>query len=422
MADKNIATLDVAGSVTGAELAVVIQGGQPVLLEIDAIAARTDLSGKADASALAGYLPTSQKGAANGVAPLGSDSKVPSTYLPSYVDDVIEAASQAAFPATGETGKIYIDTSTTPAAAYRWTGSAYSVIGGTPQYASQADAVAGTENTKTMTALRVAQAVDPKFALKADAITAASTVTSGTTLTRVAATGAPTGHYNRPLDCAGGTLTCGGTPVLNDVATVLNTHASTALTLTGSGVTVTAAAGKIAELVYNGSAWVDPSSAVASSAVQRLTATASLPVTDAATASTAETVVLEGMMPALSAGSKFDLDFSFDTPSAGTGTAVYKLRLGGSIGSGLAGSTTVDISPALAECGRWRLGFANCQNALTQAGGPLVAAVYGANAKGAGAYRTSVDTSAATRWALTITKSVAGDTKNIVAATPVVTL
>lgn len=48
---------------------------------------------------------------------------VPSSQLPSYVDDVVEAANLAAFPGTGETGKIYvaIDTGYT----YRWSGSVY---------------------------------------------------------------------------------------------------------------------------------------------------------------------------------------------------------------------------------------------------------------------------------------------------------
>lgn len=48
---------------------------------------------------------------------------IPSAQLPSYVDDVVEAANLAAFPGTGETGKIYvaIDTGYT----YRWSGSVY---------------------------------------------------------------------------------------------------------------------------------------------------------------------------------------------------------------------------------------------------------------------------------------------------------
>jgi len=73
--------------------------------------------------ASAGYQVTSQKGQANGYASLDGSGLVPSTQLPSYVDDVLEYANLAAFPATGTTGKIYValDTNET----YRWSGSAY---------------------------------------------------------------------------------------------------------------------------------------------------------------------------------------------------------------------------------------------------------------------------------------------------------
>lgn len=52
--------------------------------------------------------------------------KIPATQLPSYVDDVLEFANLASFPATGESGKIYIaiDTNLT----YRWGGSSYVVM------------------------------------------------------------------------------------------------------------------------------------------------------------------------------------------------------------------------------------------------------------------------------------------------------
>jgi hypothetical protein len=62
-------------------------------------------------------------GAANGVATLGGDGKVPSIQLPSYVDDVVEVANFAALPVTGETGKIYITLDNNK--VYRWTGSTY---------------------------------------------------------------------------------------------------------------------------------------------------------------------------------------------------------------------------------------------------------------------------------------------------------
>ena len=48
--------------------------------------------------------------------------------LPSYVDDVIEYSDFSNFPATGETGKIYVDTSNN--FTYRWSGTTYIQIGG----------------------------------------------------------------------------------------------------------------------------------------------------------------------------------------------------------------------------------------------------------------------------------------------------
>lgn len=64
-----------------------------------------------------------EKGAANGIAELDSTGKVPSSQLPSYVDDVLEYDSYNQFPATGETGKIYVDKTTN--LTYRWSGSGY---------------------------------------------------------------------------------------------------------------------------------------------------------------------------------------------------------------------------------------------------------------------------------------------------------
>jgi hypothetical protein len=49
--------------------------------------------------------------------------KVPSSQLPSYVDDVVEVATYSALPSTGETGKIYVVLDTN--LIYRWSGSAY---------------------------------------------------------------------------------------------------------------------------------------------------------------------------------------------------------------------------------------------------------------------------------------------------------
>lgn len=51
------------------------------------------------------------------------DGKVPSSQLPSYVDDVIEVANYAALPVVGESGKIYITLDDNH--IFRWTGSIY---------------------------------------------------------------------------------------------------------------------------------------------------------------------------------------------------------------------------------------------------------------------------------------------------------
>ena len=69
------------------------------------------------------YVLASEKGANSGVATLDATGKVPSSQLPSYVDDAIEAANFAALPAEGEGGKIYITLDDNK--TYRWGGTTY---------------------------------------------------------------------------------------------------------------------------------------------------------------------------------------------------------------------------------------------------------------------------------------------------------
>ena len=83
-------------------------------------------------------------GAANGIATLDSNGQVPSTQLPSYVDDVLEYANVAAFPTTGETGKVYVET--TGNTTYRWGGTAYVKI-----TSGEVSSVAGKTGVVTLT-------------------------------------------------------------------------------------------------------------------------------------------------------------------------------------------------------------------------------------------------------------------------------
>ena len=73
-----------------------------------------------------GTASTKNVGVANGVAELDAAGKVPSSQLPSFVDDVIEVADHDHLPITGESGKIYVTLDTNK--TYRWTGSGYAEI------------------------------------------------------------------------------------------------------------------------------------------------------------------------------------------------------------------------------------------------------------------------------------------------------
>jgi len=70
-----------------------------------------------------GAIPTTSKGTAGGVAELDANGHVPSSQLPSYVDDVKEYPSVTDFPIPGESDKIYIALDTD--LFYRWGGTVY---------------------------------------------------------------------------------------------------------------------------------------------------------------------------------------------------------------------------------------------------------------------------------------------------------
>jgi hypothetical protein len=88
------------------------------------------VTGLATTASLSSYQATSEKNQNNGYAGLDAGGKVASAQLPSYVDDVVEAANYAALPATGETSKIYVTLDTNK--TYRWSGSAYVEIAASP--------------------------------------------------------------------------------------------------------------------------------------------------------------------------------------------------------------------------------------------------------------------------------------------------
>lgn len=111
---------------------------------------------KADKTELDNYILLTQKGTADGVATLDSSGKIPTSQLPSYVSDVVEAENKEAFPSEGEASKIYVakDTNKT----YRWSGSQYVEIsasialGETSETAYAGDK--GKQNAENITTLQ----------------------------------------------------------------------------------------------------------------------------------------------------------------------------------------------------------------------------------------------------------------------------
>jgi hypothetical protein len=180
-------TVDAKGRVTAIGTAVTIT---PAWSSISGTP--TTLSGYGITDAI----PSSQKGAANGVASLDANGLVPSNQLPSYVDDVLEYAALANFPATGETSKIYVANDTNK--IYRWSGSAYIEISPT---AGNADTA-----TKLATARSITATGDASWTVSFDG---SANVSAALTL---ANSGATAGTYRSVTVNAKGLVTGGTNP------------------------------------------------------------------------------------------------------------------------------------------------------------------------------------------------------------------
>ena len=149
------------------------------------------------------YVAVTTKGQANGVASLDNDGKVPSSQLPSYVDDVVDtyivsgatalsagwlSLTDGGAALTPETGKIYVvlTSGTYQNKTYRWSGSTYVEISSAPgqatestpgiaAIATQSECTTGTNDTDIVTPLKMAtytQGMAKKFTANNTALTA----------------------------------------------------------------------------------------------------------------------------------------------------------------------------------------------------------------------------------------------------------
>lgn len=138
-ASANLVTISRAGSdtINGATtLSLAVQHQSLILFSLggtswgvvagfDGMLPANSLLGTGATAGMVGVIPSSTFAPSSALTSKADlvGGVVPSSQLPSYVDDVLDFAVLANFPATGETGKIYVATDTN--VTYRWSGSAY---------------------------------------------------------------------------------------------------------------------------------------------------------------------------------------------------------------------------------------------------------------------------------------------------------
>jgi hypothetical protein len=131
------------------------------------------------------------KQASGAYVTLDGSGRIPSSVLPSYVDDIVEAASFSALTAlTGEGGKLYVTVDTRK--LYRWSGSAFVEIASSP---GSTDAVTEGATNLYFTTKRAAdaapvQSVNGKVGdvvIEAGGIAWSTVPTSTTTITKAGA-------------------------------------------------------------------------------------------------------------------------------------------------------------------------------------------------------------------------------------------
>jgi len=146
LVDGNVAGYTVVDGTT-VELTTPLVGGEQLkVLDLTLLSAKLDVLDvelKANKNTPDGYV---------GLNALGL---IDAAQLPSYVDDVVEVATYAGLPVSGEAGKIYVvvadETSGDDTSTYRWTGTVYAMVSNTLTAADVEALYEGITNTNKYT-------------------------------------------------------------------------------------------------------------------------------------------------------------------------------------------------------------------------------------------------------------------------------
>ena len=153
---------------------------------------------------------------------------IPASQLPSYVDDVLEYENVAAFPATGETGKIYVET--TGNTTYRWSGTGYIKI-----TSGEVSSVAGKAGVVTLTKSDVGLPNVDDTADSSKSVASATKLTTARLINGIAFDG--TGDINLDVYSKAETDSIAGTPDATETVAGKAKIATTAVSQEGTNDT-----------------------------------------------------------------------------------------------------------------------------------------------------------------------------------------
>ena len=349
-----------SGQVTGTFSAIAI----PDLAAVATSGDYTDLINKPD------LILQSEKGSANGVATLNASGQIPSSQLPSYVDDVLEFASSAQFPASGETEKIYVAQDNNK--IYRWSGSTYIEISPTAGLADSA--------TKLATPRTISATGDATWSVSFDGSANAS---GALTLSN---TGVASGTYTKVTVNQKGRVTSGTTLSSSDIpsldASKITTgifdtsQIPTGISITGNAASATklATARNINGVSFDGTADIT----ITANTTQSLTFGDGL-ITDSFNGSSAKTIAVNSTVVRTSGSQTID------------GVKTFSSQISGSI-SGTSSNVTGTV--AIANGGTGSTTAQTAINLLSQVSSATTGQVLTKNASGDATWATVNATSA----------------------------